>query len=444
MSRVIEFPGRGRKAARTTTSESRRTPASPRRAPRKGARDRVLSRLLNAPNGRDLLVAIALHRTRGITPVDAVCPPGSLLDAVVSTIRDDTDLPPETGLAAVLAILAAAMAQAENTVRWPDVSEPIEMALWIVLLAPSSAGKSFVACLVTEALGLQLRKLPEPGSGAAYLDSLASCGGRAYWPRDEYGQLIAQLAEHGPMAVLRDLLLRTYDHSPIENNTRRNGQVFVEKPVLTIFGASVSSTWSSCVDVRMLSDGLLARHLFVVAEGRPLSVSRYPRDAMLGKIRNALSPELVERMRQRVEYRISDTAAEYYDREWQKLARSISGSVDPAYFRRVTWTTARLAVFYHLMLDEPSDLIGEGAMQWAWRLTMLMVGYVRAALELSDPTFTAKLTRMLEWADANTGRYVTRPRLGRALLTRFSRDLGSASEARYLIDFVWKLRGNAE
>jgi hypothetical protein len=440
MSRVIEFPGcgRGRKAARTTASDSRRA-ATPRRAPRKGARDRVLSRLLHSPEGCEFLAAVAMARTRTLTAVDAVVPPGTVLDAVVRELRDATDLPPEMGLVYTIGLLSAALSQAGSTVTLPGVAAPVELAVWIILLAPSGAGKTLVRNLILRALGLDLRELPEPGSARAYLDGLAACDGRAIWLRDEFGQLIKQITNSGgPLAPLRDLLLRTYDSAKLETNTRRDGQTVVEHPVVTVIGNSVEATWSSCVDAAMLSDGLLARFLFIVSARRPLSVPLYPTQDMTEHVQAVVPTCLRERLTQPVEYHISDAAIAYYTHEWKALAEKLGSSIDAAYYRRVTWSAVRLAVIYHLLLNEAGEVIGIPAMQWAWRAVTLFMAHVRAALQLSDPTFAARLDRILAWleSDAVRGRKWSRSDLNRALFARFRRDIRSAADARQLIDLV--------
>jgi len=326
----------------------------------------VLSRLLSTDGGAELLSRIAIARTRTMTAVDAVIPPGTVLDAIARVLRDETDLPPEMGLAYGLGLLSAAIAQTGSTITVPGVEDPVELALWIVLLAPSGAGKTLVRKLIIDGLRLDPHEIPEPGSARAYLDGLAACDGRAVWLRDEFGQLIRQIADRrGPMATLRDLMLRTYDHGRLETNTRRDGQVLVEHPVVTIIGSSVSSTWAGCVDAAMLADGLLARFMFVVARRRPLSVPLYATREMIDAVRSAVTPRLRERLRQRAEYRLSHEARELYIREWRTLAKQIGDGIDPAYYRRVTWSAMRLSAIYHVLQNADGDEIGPEAMRWA-------------------------------------------------------------------------------
>jgi hypothetical protein len=407
-------------------------PAKPKR------RDSLLSDLLRSSSGQAFIVGL---RMRGrLNEVDAVSPPGSLLDVVISELRSKTDLPPEIGLAVVHSLLSSALAQSGATVRWPGETHGSEMAMWHLVLAPSGAGKTLVRNLVTDALGLELRELPEPGSARAYLNAMAELSGKAAWTRDEYGQLMKAIADGGPLGGLRDYLLRTYDHARLEVVTAKSGDVAIEHPVLSIFGSTVDSTWASCIDAEMLADGLLARHLFVVAQRRPLSVPRYPLAEMRDVIQKAAEPLRDRLVATGQTYRISANAAKLYDELWMETIGQVGDVVDAAYFRRVTWSAARYAVIYHLLLDKPGVDVGVDAMRWAWRMVMLHLEYVRQVLSLSDAGFAAKIDKILGWVEtrAAAGEDVTSNTFVRALCRQFSRDLSNASEARQLIDLARK------
>lgn len=410
---------------------------------KKQARDRVLSEILQTPGGRDMLALVRASGRRRIGAIEAVTPPGSFLDVVVEQVKNKTDLPPEIGLAIVLSRFAAALSQAGTTVQWPDSDQSVEMAMWIVLFGPSGAGKTLLFNLVEESLGLQLHHLPEPGSARAFLQGLDECAGVACWSRDEYGQLVRQIADGGPMAQLRDYMLRSYDHAPLEIKTMKDGLVRIEYPRLSIFGSTVDSTWSSCIDSAMLADGLLARHLFIVADRRPLSVPRYPMSEMKRVIDQAAIP-LRERLKKPEQYIITEEAASYYDAAWIELVRSIRSSIDPAYVRRVTWGATRYAVIYHLLLCQPGREIGIEAMRWAWRMTQLHLQYVREVLNLSDPSASSKLDRIIEWVmeREKEGANLHDKGFIRTLLQRFRADLKSTSEAKQVIDLIGKIGKN--
>lgn len=422
-------------AAATTATRARGTPKV-----RPQARDRLLSRMLASPDGSAMLALLLSRGETRLTEVDAVAPPGTLLDTVTQVIRDRTDLPPVLGLAVTHSVLAAAMAQQCWKVYWPDDDRGLEMAMWHVVLAPSGAGKTLVRNLVVDALGVQLRELPEPGSARAFLNELSVLNGMACWTRDEYGQLIKSIVDGGPMAQMRDYLLRAYDHAPLAVNTAHAGRVEIAHPVLPLFGSSVDSTWASCIDAAMLADGLLARHLFFVAERRPLSVPRYPIDEM-----KRLIAEAAAEVRQRLavshsKFRISAAAAALYDRLWLETVGQVGDRLDAAYFRRVAWSTARYAVIYHVLMCSEGEVVEEDAMRWAWRMTLLHLEYARRALALSDAGFASKIEKILGWVEQQSreGIDVTSNAFVRKLVQHFRRDLSNASEARQLIDLARK------
>jgi hypothetical protein len=149
---------------------------------------------------------------------------------------------------------------------------------------------------------------------------------------------------------------------------------------------------------------------------------------------------LRERLHERVDYVITEEAASVYDTLWRKTAGVLNGKIDPAYFRRVTWSTSRYAVLYHLLLGEPGREIGPHAMQWAWRMTLLHLQYVREVLNLSDVGFAGKVEKILSWVEMRIGQGTdpTSSAFIRELIQHFRRDLSNASEARQLIDLARK------
>lgn len=422
------------------------SPKAPRRKkqPRKTARDKLLTKLLAAPDAESLIAGIAAANNR-FGPAEAVAPPGSLLDAALRAVREYTDLPPEIGVACVHALMSAALVQSGTQVRWFDDTQKIECDLWLVVLARSGAGKTFVSRAVRDALDLELRELPEPGSARAFLDALKKLGGTAFWMRDEYGQLMRAIADGGPLGALRDYMLRSYDHGALETNTSGSGSVKVDHPVLTILGTSVAETWAQCVDVSMLADGLLARHLFVIAQDSPLSVPRFARDDMVDTMRAAVSSSLRERLNQsEMLYVIGSEAAEFYKREWTVLTKRLHdhgvADIPPAYLRRVTWSTCKYAVIYHLLLDQPGDTIGVDAMQWAWRMVELHLAYLPQVLELANPGAATKILKVLDWLQEFTHQHpgLPRARVVRACLRRFSHDFASSGDVLRILNFAVK------
>ncbi|MDE2174159.1 MAG: DUF3987 domain-containing protein [Betaproteobacteria bacterium] len=426
--------------SKAATPKKAATKRATSRAPQ--ARDRLMSLMLSTPEGQSYMTAIAAAGMR-LAPLDAVVPLGTFLDVVTRQVRDCTDMPPEIGLAATLSVIGAALSQNGCTVSWHDDKTPIHPALWLLVLAPSGAGKTLVRRTVADALGVKLRMLTDPGSGKAFLSALQAADGVAYWMRDEYGQLLKQIGNGGPLGQVRDYMLRAYDHDRIANETMKDGVVAVEKPILSILGVTVDATWSSAIDAEMLVDGLMARHLFMTCAHRPLSTPRYPIEQMMENVAAAAGP-LRERLAQTgASYVIGRKAAALYETQWHELARLVGEKVDRAYFRRITWSAARYALIYHVLLEKEGYEIGTEAMSWAWRMVQFHMQATREVLSLADPGFVPKVLKIIQWIDEQieAGTDLARQggaALGRAVLTRFHRELGGANEAKSLVDLALK------
>ncbi len=426
--------------ARTTATTVHHKMPSKEKAPRRLTKKNLLSEILASPSGREFLTTVALGRRSRLTLMDAVIPPGTFLEILAQQIYKETDLPVEIAVAVFMSQLTAAMAGKSITVSWEDdPAHPAEMALWMLVLAPSGAGKTLLKNLICEALDLTIDTLPEPGSASAFLGGLSALGGTALWCRDEYGQVIKQMKDGGQLAPLRGHLLQAYDHGKLENSTITRGTVSIEHPVLSIYGSTVDVTFRSCVDAEMLSDGLLARHLFIVAERRPLEVPRY----RLAPILSALStPQVSQSLRARIfseaSYVISTEAALCYEQLWKELAKSIGDGIDPAYFRRTTWAIMQYAVVFHLLLGEAGPIIKPISIRWAWRMVMLHIQYARDALVLCDPGFAVRLEKMIFWVEqqAHAGADIMSSVFVRKLLSQFKNDIKSASDARQIIGLV--------
>lgn len=397
-------------------------------------RDTALSQMLATPTGRAML---AMSMRAEITPADAVAPPGSVIETVVHALRRHTDLPPMLGVGTVMALASAALSQAGATVRWPGDSRDIELAQWLVMLAPSGAGKTFVRGVVQQALGMDVRLLAEPASGPAYLDAMQEAGGRCHWSRDEYGQLIRSVAEGGCREGMRDLLLRTYDHDELVHATRTRGETRVPHPVLTILGTSVDSTWGDCVDAQMLTDGLAARHLYLVAEARPMRVPRYPRQEIVEAIQ-AAAGDIGERLSRRLTYHLTPEADAAYREMWRELVADLGDTLDASYVRRITWAAGRYAVIYHLLTGREGQRVGVHAMRWAWRMVMLHCYCARLVLGLADRSLAGRVERIAAWVEAqrDAGVDVRAPGFARRVIQRFRRDLHNIHEARQIVALV--------
>lgn len=403
-----------------------------RRAPRKRAptkRDSAIQSLLTMKADAGSAVG-AILRADAPSPVDALCPPGSLLERVVRVIRQETDCPPMMALVTVFAVLSGALCQARSTYVYEGETQRIHPSLWLVLLAESGAGKSFVRRVLCRALGVQLRTLPNPASAKAYLLAMQDAGGRAYWDRDEYGQAIKQLNQPGA-TDLKDELLRTYDHTTLTNMTKADGVLEIADPCLVIYGATPAASLGQCVSLEMLVDGFAARHLWVSADDEPLRVYRYDEDRIVAGIGDH---EAIDALRNTLgresQYVITRAANAELQRLFSETVSTLGEGLSRGFVRRITYAAGTYAVLYHVLTrPTPRERIDVHSVRWAWRMVMYHLHSTQRVLHLVDPKLSARIALMMEWLDAKQREGVTGRQLVRQFLAKFHRDVSDAAEA---------------
>ncbi|MCX7178193.1 MAG: DUF3987 domain-containing protein, partial [Proteobacteria bacterium] len=270
--------------------------------------------------------------------------------------------------------------------------------------------------------------------------SMDKLKGRAQWVRDEYGQLLKQFRDNNARTDLRDILLRAYDHSTLVNKTLKRGEITVKKPVLCLYGTTVDTTFIDCVDVQMLTDGFCARHLFVVCSPRPIAIPRYPRDELLADFR-AASGGLSTALSTQTHFQISEEADRVYKELWHSLVSDLGDQLDAAYLRRITWSAARYAAIYHVLLGRPGVMIGVEAMRWAWRMVMLHCDSTRQVLLLTDRSLAGRMERIsaMVLAEMERGVDVRSSQFTRRVIQRFRRDLRTVPEVHQMIDLIISL-----
>jgi hypothetical protein len=401
-----------------------------RAAPKK--QDTALRRLLHSEEAVGLG---ALLNARDLSTVDALTPPGSVLDSVVRAVRRETDCPPELGIITTFAVLSAALCKSGSTYCYHDDPRSIHPALWLVALAESGAGKTFVRSEIASALNVELESIPTPASGPAYIDALAAVGGIAFWDKDEYGQTIKLIAANPTMADLKDALLNSYDHRRISNQTRKHGLIEVSHPVLVIYGATPDASFGSCIDAEMLIDGFAARHLWAPVQNCPLSVWRYNRERIakiicthptIGMLRTNLA--------EKRQYVITEAANRVLKASFEDTVTELGDSLQRGFVRRITFAAGHYALLYHLLTQrDPSAQIGAAAARWAWRMVMYHLWGAKRALVLADPKLSDKLTKMMAWCAHARAENLSTQELVRRFTQRFSRDVSGVGEARQML-----------
>ncbi|MGJ8690816.1 MAG: DUF3987 domain-containing protein [Gammaproteobacteria bacterium] len=306
------------------------------------------------------------------------------------------------------------------------------MSLWLVTLAESGSGKTFVRDAVANALGVDVPTIPTPASGPAFIDALNDCDppGVGFWDKDEYGQTIKQIASSPQLADLKDNLLQSYDHRTLSNLTRKHGLIEVPNPVLVIFGSTPDGSLGSCLNAEMLVDGFAARHLWVASPPQPLSKYRYNRTAIevaisghptIDQIKHALSETR--------EYVITEAAHAEFRRQFKETIQELGNGLQRGFLRRITHAATSYAVMYHLLTNnDPKERIGVYAARWAWRMVLYHIHSTRHVVTLADPMVANKIVTMTKWCDNAMSKGIKNSELVRKFTQRFSRDISKKDE----------------
>lgn len=324
---------------------------------------------------------------------NAVIPPGSVLEEVSNAFRRETDIPLELPLMITLSFVAARLLKSGTKI---DLNgQMIEPLLWLVILAPSGAGKSFALQRITEMVrGVDL--FPEPASAARFIQDL-SVFNRTIWVRDEFGQFMRSLEQQTHLAELRDYLLRLYDGQQLTRRTKTE-EITIENPALTIVGLSVFETFKNCVGAEALIDGFAQRFNFIIA---PMDPARPAEDFPLYSV-NAHMPALrsawdrIATIPIHPVYQVGPDGVEAFKAAFKAL-RPADEALPMSFFRRVMFSAIRYAAIFHIVLGDRSDVLTATDFGWAGRMVALHIEDARALL---DDYGLGDLERILKRAEA--------------------------------------------
>lgn len=191
-------------------------------------------------------------------------PTGSVVDVVLKTFHECTDIPLEIPLMSVMSMISARLVR--SSARVSLGTQLIDPMLWTVVLAESGVGKTFATNRAFE-LGGEDRLFPESGSAACFVENLKNWN-RTIWLRDEIGQFLKTLEQQPYLIEIRDYLMRIYDGASIERNAKA-GDVRIDDPALVILGLSVFETFKNCITAESMVDGFGQRFNYLVARSDP-------------------------------------------------------------------------------------------------------------------------------------------------------------------------------
>jgi hypothetical protein len=364
---------------------------------------------------------------RGIVAV----PAGSILEIVLSAFRERTDIPLELPFITTLSLMSGVLL-AEG-VRIDLGGSLIAPTMMTVVLGASGIGKTFTQQTLTRNLNGKVREFPEAASAARFAELLQTHN-NSLWIRDEFGQLLQAIQEQPHMAEWKEYVLRSYDGSKIERQTKKD-RIIIHEPALSILGLTVLDTFRSQVPPASLVDGFAQRFQYIIA--KPDAERRmedfalydlshhYPLIGAAWDKMNAIPLHPV--------YKVTTGAVDAYKRAF-KMMRAVNEELPPSFFRRSMFAAVRYALLYHVMLGKPTAEIDEADIAWGARLVSLHMNDARELLldhGLSDlERLVQRVEEICEEARQN-GKKVTK----RELVRRMNA-VNSVRQAEQLLSLV--------
>ncbi len=152
--------------------------------------------------------------------------------------------------------------------------------LWVLLLAPSGAGKTTQMRQAQSLLALTMadRLLPGSSTPESLQDHLRDLTpdqlaerrkqgipaylGEGIIIRDEYSRHLRMMQSPTYMANAAEQLIELYDGSTVVQSTRAGGVVRISQPCLSMVAATTHARFNEVVKPELSSGGYLARHIF--------------------------------------------------------------------------------------------------------------------------------------------------------------------------------------
>ena len=356
-------------------------------------------------------------------------PPGSILEDICLEWQEKTNIPLEIPFHTFLSLLAGYLV--EKNVNVSVDGKIVSPDFWTIILGSSGSGKTWTKKELKEIVQAEEISATGAAGAAAWLQSLAAKP-RGLWVRDEFLQFLKQLEQVGPMAEVKDYLLRVFDNETITRKTKRD-EIVVERPALVILGFNVFETFVRSMSLESLTHGFAQRFGYVVAKEDPkrpweeYPMWKIPPDSktswqdrwndIRGKIINT--------------YEAGDSGLESFKRTFRNLTGS---DIPESFYRRVLWKAHKYALLYHVLRNPEEQIVDEEDYGWASRLIGLELSHAAEVLEkagLSDLAYSLdaveSLVKRLKEKDE--------PVTVRAIV-RGTRAVRNVAEARAFLDLL--------
>lgn len=361
-------------------------------------------------------------------------PPGSILESVISEFDRTTDIPLELPFFTTFHYVAAYLLQ--NNINLQYGKQLIQPDIWTILLAPSGSGKSFSEAKIRESINdFQNLCYDMAGaiSNAKYIEDL-KVSNRKLHIRDEFNELYKQLAsESGPMAALKDTILRLYSNSTIEYRTKKE-EIFIQNPAIVFLGMTVQDSFTATITADDLINGFAQRFGYIIAKHDPKKDIRdYPFYDIDCKKWVSKWTSLVKSIKFDT-YKANKKAMDAFNTSFRLL---YTGELDKSFFRRQMYRTQKYALIYHIITGNgDKQEIGPEAYGWAARVTHMLIA---DCCDLLNKHGISELETKMRAVERLIAKFAAKQKDVKPRdVVQYIRSVKTAKEAQGLLDFVKK------
>jgi len=362
-------------------------------------------------------------------------PPGTLVERIVSSFQQGSDIPLEIPFFVFLSWTAGYLLNRGVTAVLPE-GDIVKPDLWTVLLSDSGSGKTFSEKRLRSAIGDDLEDIEFQGTGIAsaarFVEELKTSNNRV-WVRDEFAQFLKQInTSGGNLEEVKDLLLRIHDGATITRKTK-DYETIITDPALVILGLTVGETFERNISTEDMIDGFAQRFSIIRAKKDPKRpMLKFPRYRVSTEGWNEAWRDLTAGVTHK-SYHATQKAMDAYDEAF----RSFVGTerLPESFFRRLMWRAHKYALVYHVLTGRAADPeLSPNDYGWAARVTSMHLDDAIALLNGHGQSDLAKnlmkVEEMLRDA-AKTGREIKPRDIVRGIYS-----VKSTAEAKALLEFA--------
>lgn len=319
-------------------------------------------------------------------------PPASLLDDILREFQTKTNIPLEIPFFTFFHYVSALLVANDTKIKINDID--VKCDFWTIVLADSGAGKTFTHNSIKKGLRDDIPEISGTGaaSAAAFLQELEQKNGKGLWVRDEFQQLLSQIESGGPLAELKDYLLRIYDNADIDRVTKKD-EIHIKEACISILGFNATQSFIDNANAENLIDGFAQRFSYVLAEADP---ARHYKDFPIWEIDNKNWSQKWDKLKQNILAEYSPSVAgirQFY----KSFSDYVDEKIPESFYRRVLWKAHKYALIYHILNGNGADKeISESAYAWASRALSL---HLHDAAVLIEKTGVCDIEKLIAKAE---------------------------------------------